>query len=226
MFSVRFSNCSFFIGVCILLLLSPFYSSAQNSSPGCGKGEVFDQVKDLAHEPEAQIVYNPLTDRDEFRYVWRWNLRWVWKCVPAPPHRNSSSPKAPATTEPSSKAGQNRGLPPYAGRYSGDWLTTYSDVKEQRGEWTFGIDIFGTISGEELNTTFNVTGEIRGSIREDGYIELSIQYRGDFKDSPPAIIRGYVAKDGNRHLKGTLSQYDGEKITSVFEVDVAPTTIE
>jgi hypothetical protein len=73
-----------------------------------------------------------------------------------------------------------------------------------------------------VNATFDATADISGFVSEDGYIELSLKYGGIFKDAPPALMKGSITNVENRRLKGTLKQYDGKKVTSVIEIDLAP----
>jgi len=223
--SIKLLKYFLFLAVTFLTLSFPFSIKAQTPSTPCGKGYKMDLVRDLVQESET--VYNRSTGFNETRTVWNW--KYVWKCVPTPPETNSttSKDKKPNASNskviPNAKVKPSLGLhPPYAGQYSGKWITTYSDSVKQKGEWTLFVDKNGKITGEEVNTTFDVTADINGFVSEDGYIELSFKYGGIFKDTPPALMKGSITNAENRHLKGTLNQYRGDKITTTIEIDLAP----
>lgn len=222
--------CFLLFTVGFLLLFSPIIITAQSTSPKCEKGYIYDYVYDQVYEPETEPIYNTANNAWETRTVWRYKWRWIWKCVPIPPKDNLTTSKEEKTNSSNSKTVRNAEIksnlgfrPPYAGQYMGKWNTTYSDIKGQKGEWTLFIDKNGKITGEEVNATFDVRGNIVGVVNENGYIELSIKYGGVFKDAPPAVIRGKITNTENRHLKGTLNQYDGDRITTTIEIDLAPT---
>ena len=224
--SIKLSNYFFLLAVVCLTL--SFSVKAQNSSV-CGKGYTYEYVSYLVYESELEMQYDSVKDRYEYVPVSKWKMKWRWECVPIPPKANSTTSKDKKTNSSNSNVVRDAevkpslGLrPPYAGQYSGKWITTYSDAGEQKGEWTLSVDADGKITGKEVNTTFDATADISGFVSEDGHIELSLQYGGIYKDTPPALMKGSVTNVENRRLRGTLKQYRGEKVTFVIEIDLAP----
>jgi hypothetical protein len=227
----KFSKHFLFLAIGFLLLSSPFVIKAQNTSAGCERGYVYRYVYDYVYEPVTETQWNGYEYETRTRYKWIW--KWVWKCVPSPPapsETNSTTSRDKKIKSSDSKVVHDAevkpslGLrPPYAGQYNGTWITTNSDLGgAQRGEWTLSVGTDGRVTGKEVNTTFNATADINGSLSKNGYIELSLQYGGIFKNSPPALIKGRITNAESRHLKGTLTQYNGDKITSVIEIDLKP----
>lgn len=223
--SAKLSNRFLFLVVGFLMFSSPFAIKAQDTSEKCK----WDYIYGLEFEQVPESQYNASTNRYETRLVWKYVNRWRWKCVPVPPNANSTTSRNKETNSSDSNVVRDAevkpilGLrPPYAGQYRGKWITTSSDVAGQKGEWTLSVDADGKITGKEVNTTFDATADISGSVREDGHIELSIKYGGIFTDAPSALIKGRISNAENRHLKGTLKQYDGEKVRAVIEIDLAP----
>jgi hypothetical protein len=153
---------------------------------------------------------------------------WVARRVSGESSRLSASDHSGSLPPAVTRAPGGGLRPPYAGQYGGRWITTHSDLGgTQRGGWTLSIDTEGRVTGKEVNTTWNVTGDINGSVSKDGSIELSIQYGGEFKNAPPALIKGRVTNAVDRHLKGTLNQYDSRgEVTTVIEIDLAPINVE
>lgn len=223
--SAKFRGRFLLLAACFLMLFSPFDCKAQTTSEGCK----WDHVYGLEFEQVPESQYNASTNSYETRLVWKWVNRSRWKCVPIPPETNSTTSTGKKTNPSDSKAVQSAksnlslGLrPPYEGQYSGTWVTNSSDVGGQKGEWTLSVNTDGKIKGKEVNTTFDATAAINGFVSKDGHIELILKYGGIFKDAPPVSLKGRITNTEKRHLKGKLNQYDGDRITSVIEIDLAP----
>lgn len=99
---------------------------------------------------------------------------------------------------------------PFAGKYSGEWVAkpasgaNWSDGEaEHVGTWDISIDAAGKVSGVEYDKTSDESGNITGTVGEDGSIKVNIKYR------VPVTIWGTLVKKEAR-LSGALKQACGD----------------
>lgn len=95
---------------------------------------------------------------------------------------------------------------PFAGKYSGEWVARPAEgvqwpdgESEHVGTWDITIDAEGKVTGSEYDKTSDETGNITGSVREDGSIRVQIRYR------TPVTMSGTMVKKEAR-LSGVLKQ--------------------
>jgi hypothetical protein len=98
----------------------------------------------------------------------------------------------------------------FAGKYSGDWVARPASganwpdgESEHVGTWDISIGAEGKVSGVEYDKTSDESGDITGTVGEDGAIKVQIKYR------VPVTIKGTLVKK-EAGLSGVLKQACGD----------------
>jgi hypothetical protein len=101
--------------------------------------------------------------------------------------------------------------PSFAGRYSGEWVSSGAFGEEHTGTWTISITTDGGVTGTEYDKTTGQKGELSGFVDSDGYFDLFLKYEKTYK------LKGTLTKRGNR-LTGVLKQFSGNIVVSTTDI--------